>query len=299
MYGTVFNIQHFSLNDGPGIRTVVFLKGCPLDCGWCHNPEGKAAGAQLLFNPKACVGCGRCAAVCPQQAHRFENGEHRLDRTQCTVCGACAAACPNGALEVLGRRCSVEDVMAELAKDDIFFGKVGGVTFSGGEPFSQPLFLLSLLKRCREKGYAVCVETSGFANGEDIDACAAYVDRFLFDIKETDPRRHRQWVGVDNERILANLARLNRLQATVVLRCPIIPGVNDRREHFEAIAALADQYDAVEGVELMPYHPLGLAKAAQIGGRQAYDRTTFLEKETASAYVEYIQERTDKPVSLG
>ncbi len=299
MNGTVFNIQHFSLNDGPGIRTVVFLKGCPLSCGWCHNPEGKAPGPQLLFDPKACVGCGKCAAVCPLQAHRLQEGEHRLDRTRCTVCGACAAACPSGALEVLGRSCTVEEVMAEIAKDDLFFGEEGGVTFSGGEPFSQPDFLLCLLKSCREKGYPVCIETSGFARVEDLEASVPYVDRFLFDIKETDSRRHRQWVGADNHRILANLSRLDRLQATVILRCPIIPGVNDRREHFEAVAALADRYDAVRGVELMPYHPLGLAKAAQAGGQQAYDRTTFLEKETASAYVEYIQERTDKPVSLG
>jgi len=277
----------------------VFLKGCPLSCGWCHNPEGKEPGKQLLFNPKACVGCGRCAAVCPQQAHRLENGEHRLDRTRCTVCGACAAVCPNGALEVLGKQSSVEEVMAEIAKDDLFFGKDGGVTVSGGEPFSQPDFVLCLLKRCREKGYSVCIETSGFAKGENIDACAPYVDRFLFDIKETDRQRHRQWVGVDNERILANLARLNRRQATVILRCPIIPEVNDRLEHLEAIAALANRYDAVQGVELMPYHPLGLAKAAQIGGQQTYDRTTFLEKETASDYVAFMQKRTDKPVSLG
>ena len=243
--GNIFNIQHFSLNDGPGIRTVVFFKGCPLDCRWCHNPESKSVKKELSFLKDKCIMCGKCMKVCAKNVHSFDGSLHIIGRDRCVFCKRCVDLCVTSALEIFGKEYTAEDVMTEIEKDDIFFGDDGGVTFSGGEPFMQFDFLYKLLKSCKQKGYSTCIETSGFTKTENIIKAAEYTDYFLFDCKETNAENHQIYTGVDNKLILKNLEALSKIKSAVILRCPIIPGFNDRKEHFEGIAAIAEQYENI------------------------------------------------------
>jgi pyruvate formate lyase activating enzyme len=270
MTGRIFDIQRFSTHDGPGIRTTVFLKGCPLRCLWCHNPEGLRPDPQLAFAPDRCVACGGCIAACPGRAHRLEAADgrtvHVFDRPRCRSCGTCAAACVSGALESVGREASVDEVLREVIRDRVFYETSGGgLTLSGGEPLLQPGFAAELLGGARGQGLHCALETSGFAPWRHLETLLDRVDLFLFDFKETDPERHRQFTGVPNGEILANLRALHDRGARVALRCPIIPGCNDREDHFAGIAALAAELPGLADVELLVYHPLGRAKAARLG----------------------------------
>ena len=190
--GMVFDIQRFSIHDGPGIRTTVFLKGCPLRCRWCHNPEGIPPEPMLSFTPSRCVGCGRCLEACPRKAHQNRGGEHTLDRSLCQVCGRCAEACCSGALEIVGKRMSVEEVLREVLSDRAFYETSGGgMTLSGGEPLLQGDFCEALLGEAKRQGLHCCVETSGLATWELIDRLRPLVDLWLYDLKETDAQQHR------------------------------------------------------------------------------------------------------------
>lgn len=263
---TVFDIQRFALHDGPGIRTTVFLKGCPLNCLWCHNPESKRPEPQLGFLEKNCVGCGRCVEACPQKVHRLENGVHRLDRERCRACGRCVGVCPNHALKLYGRSMTPEQILAPVLRDrDFYRTSGGGLTVSGGEPMMQFEGLLELLKAAGAEGLSVCLDTSGQASTALYEKIAPYVDLFLFDYKLTGEALHRQYTGVGQELILRNLDWLCTHGSRVFLRCPMIPGVNLFPEHYQAIAELSRRYDAIEKVNLMPYHDMAKGKAAQIG----------------------------------
>lgn len=295
---TVFNIQHFSLNDGPGIRTVVFFKGCPLNCLWCHNPEGKAAYKELSFLSDKCTLCKKCKSVCENSVHSFNNWQHTLDRTNCNLCGKCVKACLVSALEIIGREYTLEEIMSEISKDDIFFGENGGVTFSGGEPFMQFEGLYELLKLCKQKNYSTCIETSGFTSKENILKAAKYTDYFLFDCKITDDKLYEKYVGVDNKSILDNLSALNSIDANIVLRCPIIPNVNDNKSHFEKIAELTKKYKSIKSVEFMPYHPLGIAKSEQIGKVPPFADNSFADKEKIEKLVFEIKDIISVPIKI-
>ena len=294
----VFNIQHFSLNDGPGIRTVIFFKGCSLNCAWCHNPESKSYLPELSFLKEQCIGCKKCVDACCKKVHFFENDNHYIDRNKCVFCGKCVDACPISALKVLGKQYTFDEIMAELAKDDVFFSNQGGVTFSGGEPFMQFGALYALLKRCKEKGYTTCIETSGYTSKENIVKAAKYTDCFLYDCKETDPENHKKYIGVDNKIILDNLSVLNKINATVILRCPIIPSVNDRKEHFENIARLANQYSCIKSIEFMPYHPLGISKSINIGKKTLFDDNRFMDKKEIETYYFEMKKITKIPIKI-
>jgi glycyl-radical enzyme activating protein len=280
--GRITGIQRFCIHDGPGIRTTVFLKGCPLRCVWCHNPETQQAGPQLGFTASSCIGCGSCLPACPRGAQRLVDGIRSLDRPSCTACGGCAAACPTGALELVGRQATVADVIAEVERDRPFYLQSGGgMTLSGGEPLAQPDFATALLEAARAAGLHTCVETCSQVDPAVLDRVLPLVDLFLCDLKETDPVRHRTWTGVGNERILANLRRLHAARAHMRLRCPLIPGLNDREDHFAGIAALARSMPGIEGIEVMPFHRLGEGKRTRFGlddgplcGRQAADPAT-------------------------
>ena len=250
--GIVFGIQRLSIHDGPGIRTTVFLKGCNINCKWCHNPEGIPMQPLIGLNQERCVRCGACAAACPNGCHSIENGEHRFDRRACEACGKCVDACPVQALDLIGKRMTADEVMKVVLKDQKYYGEDGGVTLSGGEALMQKDFALELMRRCREHGIRIALETNGVHRKETYDAVMPYVDLFLYDYKATDPEVHKAYVGCDNRRILENLRYLHDSGARVLVRCPIIPGVNDNQVHFDAIAQLTVQQPKLVGAEILP-----------------------------------------------
>ena len=269
--GRIFDIQRFSIHDGPGIRTTVFLKGCPLRCLWCHNPEGINPKPSLSYLPEKCIGCGECFGVCKPGA--LAKGKPAalgpsalLDRGRCTGCGACGPVCDAKALEMVGREVGPEDVMAIVLRDrDYYASSGGGMTLSGGEPLFQPEFAEALLKAAKEERLHCAIETSGFAEWDVFKRLPPVVDLFLYDCKETSPQLHESFTGQSNVQIRANLRKLHSAGANILLRCPMIPEFNARAEHLDGVAALARELPKLKGVELLPYHRLGRAKLNRFG----------------------------------
>ncbi|NLY69452.1 MAG: glycyl-radical enzyme activating protein [Clostridiales bacterium] len=307
--GMIFNIQRFSIHDGPGIRTAVFMKGCPLRCEWCHNPEGQRNRLELSFILHKCVGCGRCIEVCPAGAHAvkpnasaFEGEQpftHTLDRNKCIVCGKCAEACAYGALSVAGKLYTPEEVIAEVLRDMPFYkNSGGGVTFTGGEPFAQHEFLLEMLKLSKSEGLHVCIETSLFAPTDMLLEAAAYTDLFLADYKESNDDLHKKFTGVSNKTIIDNFRAIDAAGAKIELRCPLIPDRNDREEHYRGIADLANSLSNVVEITLEPYHPLGTSKCENFGYDCKYDRREFMDKADAEKAAEFIRSLTNTKVRV-
>ena len=264
--GMVFNIQRFSVHDGPGIRTTVFLKGCPLSCLWCHNPEGIDPEPELARTPARCIECGECVQVCPRGLPVPGKTPPPEALDPCLVCGACAEVCPSEARQVAGHTMTVDEVMAEIVKDRVFFEESGGgVTFSGGEPLGQPRFLENLLAACRRQGVHTTVDTCGLAPLADIESVADLCDLWLYDIKTVDDRVHRQVTGASNAQILTNLRRLGDGSRRIWVRVPVVPGINDSSENLAATARLAASIPGVERVCLLPYHPMGRDKLRRLG----------------------------------
>ena len=262
--GIVFNIQRFSTHDGPGIRTTVFFKGCPLSCWWCHNPESKQAQAAVLYERDKCLGCGLCAKACPQGSISFSAGTPVLSN-HCTLCGRCCKRCPAEALELVGKELTIVEVLAEIEKDRVFYDESsGGVTFSGGEPLLQPEFLDKLLRSCRERGIHTAVDTSGHSPWQVISKIGEATDLFLYDIKHMDSIKHEVLTGVPNDLILENLRRLSRTHYSIIIRVPIIPGLNDDSENLLMTGRLAVDL-GISQVHLLPYHSIGRDKYTRIG----------------------------------
>ena len=258
----VTNIQGFSLHDGPGIRTVVFLKGCPLGCRWCANPECISGEPQVGYIQALCVRCGRCFSACPHSAGRLEEGVHRIDYSRCRACSGCAAICGYGALVRYGDTMTVKEVLDAVRRDRMFYDSSGGgVTVSGGEPLLKADFVRELFVRCKEEGINTCIETCGFAAWESFGEILPVTDHFLFDIKHMDAAEHEKHTGQSNERILANAALLLESGADVIFRQPLISGVNDSPENIAATAGFLTRIGAsAAGLELMPYHRMGQGK---------------------------------------
>ncbi len=264
MEGVLFNIQRYSLHDGPGIRTIPFFKGCPLSCKWCSNPESQRPTPELIFKKSDCIRCGKCIEACKQQALSVSNAFF-IDRERCIQCGKCTQVCPTQALEMKGKRMTVADVMRELQKEENLYRRSGGgITLSGGEPLAQPAFARELLKACKEKGWHTAMETTGFTTPEVIADVFPYVDLALTDIKAINPAIHLANTGIENSQILENLLRISFLTKTIV-RIPVIPGVNDNPEEIHNIAEFARLMSNVDTLHLLPYHSFGENKYGLLG----------------------------------
>ena len=265
--GTIFNIQKYSIHDGPGIRTIVFLKGCPLRCQWCSNPESGEPGVQIVFNQNLCVNCGTCLHICGQGAIRKDDHFGRIiDHRVCSMCGKCIRHCPARAFKSVGKIVTIEEVMHEVLKDTVFYRKSGGgVTLSGGEPFEQADFTAELLRRLKQERIPTAVETSGAVSFKNIEPSVDNVDLFLYDIKHSNSEMHRRYTGKDNTRVLENLKELNRLGKRIWVRVPLIANINDDVENMDRVFAMSRHLESVERVELLPYHEYGVGKYAQLG----------------------------------
>ena len=265
--GWIFNIQKFSIHDGPGIRTTIFLKGCPLRCLWCDNPESQSMEPQMVFWDERCIRCDACMAVCPQSAIvADEAGRKQVSPDRCDLCGRCLEECYAGALERIGRLMTVDKVLSLVEEDRPFYEQSGGgVTLSGGEPMTQPGFSQSLLRGCQERGIHTAIETCGHAPWKVWQALLPHLDLILYDLKEVDSARHRRHTGVSNELILNNLRRLARTGKPIVVRRPVIPGYNDDEESIHALAHFVQELNTVRGVNLLPYHRFGQGKYKRLG----------------------------------
>ena len=251
---TIFDIQRSSYVDGPGIRTTVFFKGCNLRCAWCHNPESQKKEVQMLFYANKCTGCGKCKEKCPNALER------------CDLCGKCALYCPHDAREICGKEYTVEEVLSEVSKDKAFYeNSGGGVTFSGGECMVEIDFLTEILKACKENGIHTAVDTAGHVPYDRFEQILPYTDLFLYDVKCLDNEKHKKFVGVGNELILANLEKLLTSGTHVWVRVPVIPGVNDTEEDMRRIVLLFDSVGWPDKVELLPYHAMGEHKYTALG----------------------------------
>ncbi|HEX2964946.1 MAG TPA: glycyl-radical enzyme activating protein [Syntrophorhabdaceae bacterium] len=265
--GAVFNIQRYSIHDGPGIRTTVFLKGCPLACLWCQNPESQLMKPQIFYNAERCVGCGRCITVCPVKAIAVAETKVKTDRELCTGCGTCIETCPEEARELVGKTMTVEEVVEEVMKDDIFYQRSGGgITISGGEPFTQPFFSAGILKLCKERNTHTAIETCGYAPWETVEKVLDYTDLVLFDIKHIVSQVHMRLTGVPNELILENAKRIwHERHIPMWIRVPVIPGCNDSTDNIEALATfVVNELSPFVQLHLLPYHRLGESKVQQL-----------------------------------
>ncbi len=264
--GTIFNIQKFSVHDGPGIRTTVFMKGCPLSCRWCSNAESINPNPEPAIIMERCTGCGDCVDACPANAVTVDNGKVSFDRSICTACGQCIPSCPGDAITIYGKTVTVDQVLKEVLKDRSFYsGSGGGVTVSGGEPLRQPEFVIELFRKCKEEPISTCLDTCGYASGEILRDILRYTDNVLFDLKHMDGSKHREFTGVDNKRIRENAEIVCKSEADVLFRIPLIGGVNSGEDNIRQTAEFIESLGSENRVELLPYHRLGIGKYRMLG----------------------------------
>lgn len=265
-YGTVFDVQRFSVHDGPGIRTTVFFSGCPLRCRWCHNPEGMTDKIKLRFDRTQCVMCGICENACPNGCHIVCENEHRLDRTRCTGCGKCAAACPAGALELVGKNLNVEELFKAVSRDLPFYKDDGGVTLSGGEPLLQADFCADILSECKKNGIGTAVDTCGCVPRESIDKVLPLTDHFLYDVKAILEDVHIRFTGMSNKSILDNCRYISSAGARLHIRVPVIGSFNANVGEITRIAEFLSSLENLpESVTLIPFHSMGQEKYELFG----------------------------------
>lgn len=266
MYGEITDIQRFSLNDGDGIRTTVFFKGCNMACVWCHNPETISHKKNLMFYPEKCIGCGRCFDVCPSGVHTIKDGVHIIDYKSCTACGKCTEACYAEALRFSSRTVSLADIEKEIVQDIPYYNlSGGGVTISGGEVFCQSEFCEAIVDLCKEKGIGVAVETNMHHPFEKIEPILKKLDFVMLDVKLFDTEAHKRYTGVGNELILENIKKLDKLGIPMIIRTPLIPGITDTLDNLTAISKFVSSLKNVRYYELLNFNMLGGAKYDALG----------------------------------
>ena len=264
--GVIFDIKKYAIHDGPGIRTTVFFKGCPLVCRWCHNPEGISIASQRIFWQERCVSCGECIQLCLQKVITLSGDGVVADPAKCDLCQTCAEHCPSGAVEFVGRKVTVVEVLRQIEKDTAFYDQSGGgVTLSGGEPLMQPEFLLDLLEACNAMDLHRTVDTTGYADSELLLKVAQQTDLFLYDLKLMDPVKHQDFTGVSNQPILDNLKLLSEKKARIQVRIPIIPGINDDVDNINQTADFVSDLSGVEHVAILPFHSSARGKYGRLG----------------------------------
>ena len=299
----IFNKQKYNMYDGPGVRTLVFFKGCPLRCKWCSNPEGLERKYQIMFKPTTCVSCGSCVPVCPQKIHSISSsGEHIIDRSiDCIGCGQCVEACIPDALKVSGEQVPISELLEYVEQDRAFYDQSGGgVTLGGGEVTSQPEAAINLLQACKQEGLHTAIETCGYTKKETILRFAEYVDLFLFDLKHIDPDRHFELTGVRNEMILENLEELIMKRNHVKVRMPMLKGINDSEAEIRGVIEFLKpfrEFKNFEGIDLLPYHKLGVNKYVQLGMDYPIEGDPSLDDADLDRIEGWIREY-DFPVSV-
>ena len=299
LVGNVFDIQRFSVHDGPGIRTTVFLKGCPLRCKWCHNPESNLSVPQLSYNPEMCIGCGSCSQICVNGCHKMINGMHVFDRDLCKKCFKCVNVCYKGALKRIGNDMYISDILKTVLKDKNYYKRLdGGLTVSGGEPLLQSEFVYNLLSAAKEENIHTSIETCGYADWEKIEPLIDVTDLFLYDVKETNSNKHYEFTGVPNKKIINNLRKLDKKSANIIMRCVIVPGYNDREDHFKVLADLANELENLLEINIMPYHPYGEVKGERVGYENSLGIKTP-KNEIVEKWLGIIRAMTNKPVVRG
>jgi pyruvate formate lyase activating enzyme len=271
--GIVFDIKKYAVDDGPGIRSTIFFKGCPLRCWWCHNPEGQVMTPELMYRRSRCIKCGECVKACPYKAITLGANRMSISRKLCSSCGECSQECPTGALAVVGKETSVEEVMKEIDKDAVFYGESeGGVTFSGGEPLLQFDFLNALLDECKDRSIHTAVDTCGHASPEAVEKISHKVDLFLYDIKLMHDKDHEKYTGMSNKQILRNFEMLAENGRDLLVRFPIIPAINDSKENVAKTAEFILSH-GVKRICLLPYHRAGTEKYRSLGRRYKLKET--------------------------
>jgi pyruvate formate lyase activating enzyme len=263
--GMIFDIKRYAINDGPGIRTAVFFKGCPLDCWWCHNPEGQSGKPQLIFRSNRCKSSRVCLQACPKEAITWNEGSV-TNWDECDDCGKCAEVCFAGAREIIGQDMTINQLMTEIERDIPFYDQsVGGVTFTGGEPMQQREFLRDALLACKAQLIHTTVDTSGYTSWEKLSSILPLVDLFLYDVKLMNANKHIKFTSVSNRKILDNLHKLSSARAHIIVRIPLIPGINDDNENIKLCGSFLAALPHLDGIELMPYHEIGIAKYQALG----------------------------------
>jgi len=293
----IFDIQRFSVHDGPGIRTLVFMKGCEMKCLWCSNPEGQASKPQLMLYPEKCIGCLSCAKVCPTGAAFTRDGLLLYDNRLCIGCGKCAEVCPAEAKKIAGQHVTVEHVVTEVLKDRLFYrNSGGGVTFGGGEPTLYPEFIRAVAIECQNRGINVAIETCGYAPWGNFEKLVPHINLVMFDLKHMDANTHKKLCGQSSRLIVENLKRLCELQhriegLEILIRMPIIPGLNDSKDNIHATAKFISSLgSSISGVELLPYHKLGISKYERLGVEYQIAEVKIPDNEHMNAIRDLLQQ---------